>query len=156
MTLLKGMHKQHIIPRYLGGNDDPSNLVLLDPIDHAIWHLVRYKMYGNIVDLRSANLLMGKIDGSKFGDDRSGVNNPNYVRKHTPEACAKISAARKGCKRDPEVVARISAKNTGQKRPKQSIAMSGSNNPNYGKPMSEETKAKMIATKKMQFAAKEN
>ena len=121
--LTKGFHKHHIQPRYLGGSDDENNLVLLHPIDHAIWHLVRYKMFGDINDLRSANLLMGKIDGSKFGDDRSGDKNPNFGKRWSQEQKDFISRLNTGRKQSSESVARRVAKNTGQIRRSQSEYM---------------------------------
>ena len=157
MTLLKGFHKHHIIPRHAGGSDDESNLVLLHPIDHAIVHLVRYRMSKKISDLRSANVLLEHIDGSAFSYEcNAGENNPNYGNKMSVESRARISAARKGSKQSAETIAKRVAKNTGQKRPNQSIAISGIRNPNYGKPMSPETKAKMIETKKLKFLAKKD
>ena len=70
-----------------------------------------------------------------------------YGKTHTEEAIQKIRDSKIGLKQSAETIANRVAKNTGQKRPKQSQAISGINNPNYGKPMSEETKAKMRATK---------
>jgi hypothetical protein len=62
MSLLKGFHKHHIVPRYQGGGDEASNLVLLHPIDHAIAHLVRYRMFGNIRDRWASNWLQKIVD----------------------------------------------------------------------------------------------
>jgi hypothetical protein len=62
MSLLSGFHKHHIIPRYKGGNNSPENLVVLHPIDHAIAHLVRYKMYGDIRDKWASNWLQNIVD----------------------------------------------------------------------------------------------
>ena len=66
MKLLSGFHKHHIIPRYQGGSDAPENLVLLHPIDHAIAHLVRYRMYGNIRDLWASNWLQKIEDADVY------------------------------------------------------------------------------------------
>ena len=44
--LLDGFHRHHVIPRHLGGSNNPDNLVLLHPYDHAIAHFVRWKMFG--------------------------------------------------------------------------------------------------------------
>lgn len=77
----------------------------------------------------------------------AGELNPMYGKTHTEEAIQKIRDSKIGLKQSAETIANRVAKNTGQKRPKQSQAISGINNPNYGKPMSEETKAKMRATK---------
>ena len=73
MSLLSGFHKHHIVPRYRGGSDAPENLVLLHPIDHAIAHLVRYKMYGNVRDLWASNWLQKIVDPdvySQFSKER--------------------------------------------------------------------------------------
>jgi hypothetical protein len=66
MGLLSGFHKHHIIPRYQGGSDAPENLVLLHPIDHAIAHFVRYKMYGNVRDLWASNWIQNIQDPSVY------------------------------------------------------------------------------------------
>ena len=77
----------------------------------------------------------------------AGELNPMYGKTHSEEARQKIRDSKIGLKQSAKTVAKRVAKNTGQKRPKQSASISGANNPNFGKPMSEETKAKMIATK---------
>jgi hypothetical protein len=73
MNLLSGFHKHHIVPRYRGGSDAPENLVLLHPIDHAIAHFVRYKIYGNVRDLWASNWLQKIVDPdvySQFSKER--------------------------------------------------------------------------------------
>ena len=73
MTILQGFHRHHIIPKYMGGSDAPENLVLLHPIDHAIAHLVRYKMYKNVRDKWAANWLQKIVDPeiyTEFSIDR--------------------------------------------------------------------------------------
>ena len=76
MNLLSGFHRHHIIPRYQGGTDAPENLVLLHPIDHAIAHLVRFKLYGNVRDAWAANWLL-KIEDpevySRFSAEREAA-----------------------------------------------------------------------------------
>jgi len=44
------LHKHHIIPRYMGGTDDPSNLVELTIEQHAEAHRKLYEHYGNWQD----------------------------------------------------------------------------------------------------------
>jgi len=73
MSLLTGFHKHHIVPRYRGGSDAPENLVLLHPIDHAIAHLVRYRMYGDVRDLWANNWLQKIVNPevySQFSKER--------------------------------------------------------------------------------------
>jgi hypothetical protein len=62
-------HLHHIIPKYAGGTDDPDNLVELTIEDHAIAHLVRYKIYGDYRDKWAHQILSGSIDAVEF---RSG------------------------------------------------------------------------------------
>jgi hypothetical protein len=46
--MLKHIH--HIIPKYLGGTDDPSNLVELTVEQHAEAHRLLYEQHGNWQD----------------------------------------------------------------------------------------------------------
>lgn len=66
MNLTKGFHKHHIQPKHAGGSDAPENLVLLHPIDHAIAHLVRYKMFGDVRDRWACNWLQKIIDPAVY------------------------------------------------------------------------------------------
>lgn len=43
-------HRHHIIPKYAGGTDDPSNLVELSVAEHAEAHKILYEQYGNWQD----------------------------------------------------------------------------------------------------------
>lgn len=94
MTLLKGFHRHHIIPRYKGGSDAPENLVLLHPIDHAIAHLVRYKMYGNVRDKWASNWLQKIVDAdvyTEFSKEREqGIKERRAVDKDFDEHMRKV------------------------------------------------------------------
>jgi hypothetical protein len=92
-----------------------------------------------------ANLTIETSKDGRF--DQAGAKNPMFGKSHTIESRLLISQSKIGLKQSPATIANRVAKTTGQKRPKQSLALSGKNNPNFGKPMSAETKAKMIATK---------
>lgn len=44
------LHKHHIIPKHMGGSDEPSNLVLLTVEEHAEAHRVLWEQYGRKED----------------------------------------------------------------------------------------------------------
>jgi hypothetical protein len=43
-------HKHHIIPRYMGGSNDASNLVEVTVTQHAMFHFCNYQLWGNEED----------------------------------------------------------------------------------------------------------
>lgn len=59
-TFMKHIH--HIIPRHMGGTDDPSNLIELSREEHAMAHLKLYEEYGKKEDLGAYYLLIGQTD----------------------------------------------------------------------------------------------
>ena len=54
-------HKHHIIPKHMGGSDDPSNLIKLTIEDHAKAHLKLYEEHGRYQDLMAWKGLSGII-----------------------------------------------------------------------------------------------
>lgn len=55
-------HKHHILPKHMGGSDDPSNLIELTKEEHAQEHLRLFERYGKKEDLGAYYLLMGQTD----------------------------------------------------------------------------------------------
>ena len=53
------LHKHHKLPKYKGGTDDKSNIVLLTPENHAKLHLLRYHIFGDIRELGAYYALKG-------------------------------------------------------------------------------------------------
>jgi hypothetical protein len=51
-------HKHHIVPKYLGGTNDPENLILVTKDHHALIHWWYYRMWGNKEDLGACLLLL--------------------------------------------------------------------------------------------------
>lgn len=54
-------HKHHIIPKHMGGTDDPDNLIELTPQEHADAHLRLYEEFGKKEDLTAFYLLIGHL-----------------------------------------------------------------------------------------------
>lgn len=69
-----GFYSHHIIPKCLGGTNDPSNLVLLTYKEHRVCHCLLIKM----VDEKKANIKMRHAYG--FFNKSSVFNGPRYQR----------------------------------------------------------------------------
>lgn len=59
-------HLHHIVPKHMGGTDDPSNLIELTVEDHAIAHRVLYKLYGHWQDYCAWQGLSGQLPKIEF------------------------------------------------------------------------------------------
>ena len=59
-------HKHHIIPKHMGGTDDPSNLIELSVEEHSKAHLLLYEQYGKKEDLCAHYMLSGKSQDPEF------------------------------------------------------------------------------------------
>jgi hypothetical protein len=172
MNLLQGFHNHHIIPRYKGGTDAPENLVLLHPIDHAIAHLVRFKIYGNPADGWAYNRIISGLKDELI-PNRKGVPKPYMRKPKSEETKAKMSAAAMGKKKSPEAVEKTRKALTGRKATPEQLAtlalgrvrpddyvsplkgqarktpwLFGLTPHNKGVPASDETRAKLSAAKK--------
>lgn len=55
-------HKHHIIPRHMGGTDDPSNIIKLTVAEHAEAHKRLYEKYGKVEDKWAWKGLEGLIE----------------------------------------------------------------------------------------------
>lgn len=67
--MLDGYSEQHhVVPRCIGGSDDPGNLVRLTAEEHFVAHQLLAKIYPNNVGLIFAVLAMGaRINNKKYG-----------------------------------------------------------------------------------------
>lgn len=101
-------HKHHIIPKHMGGTDDPSNLVTVTVEEHATLHKQLWEELGCWQDKIAWEMLSGQIsrqqaikkaqsEGAKNRKTSyKGKNNPFYDRKHTDDVKRRISNKKKG------------------------------------------------------------
>ncbi len=125
-------HKHHIIPKHMGGTDDPSNLVELTVEEHAAAHKKLFEEYGHWQDELAWKGLSGqlsKLDVISEIARKTGLMSKG--RKLSEETKKKITKARTGRKHSKET------------RQKMSKSQTGKNNHFYGRKHSEETKIKM-------------
>ena len=122
-------HTHHIIPKHMGGTDDPSNLVELTIEEHAEAHRKLFEEYGRWQDRVAWQGLLGLITAEErmkiMYEARRGEGNFFYGKQHTEETKRIIGEknriANKGKKRSVEYVKMMSER------------MSGSGNHRYGK-----------------------
>lgn len=74
-------HKHHIIPKHMGGTDDPSNLVELTVAEHAQAHKELYEKYGKTEDLCAYYMLSGKNQDPEFVKTRASIGGKASVKK---------------------------------------------------------------------------
>lgn len=99
------LHKHHIIPKCLGGNNSKFNLVKLSVDDHITAHLMLASCFDagskeQISNLRSARVLNKKSIKDKdvlyeIIKTYLGENNPFYGKYHTEESIDKMRKATK-------------------------------------------------------------
>jgi hypothetical protein len=55
-------HKHHIIPKHMGGTDEPTNIIELSISDHAEAHRLLWEQHGLIGDFVAWKMLSGKSE----------------------------------------------------------------------------------------------
>lgn len=111
--------KHHIIPRCLGGDDSPSNIVRLTPEAHYLAHQLLVKMHPDHHGLKYAAIRMttGKNRSNKlYGWLRRAYAESKTGRKNTPEHVEKVAAFHRGRKRSDETRRKIAASKLGKPR----------------------------------------
>lgn len=76
-------HKHHIVPKHMGGSDDPSNLVELTVEEHAEAHRKLYEEFGHLQDKLAWQGLLGLISTADIvhtlqSEGMKGSSNPMY------------------------------------------------------------------------------
>lgn len=75
-------HIHHIIPRHMGGTDDPSNLVELTVAEHAQAHKELYEKYGKKEDLCAYYMLSGRNQDPEFVKARASLGGQGSARRN--------------------------------------------------------------------------
>ena len=88
------IHKHHIIPKHMGGTEDPSNLVELTVEEHAEAHRKLFEEYGQWQDEIAWKCLSGQITQAEA--IIQSVKKANTGRKHSPEVRKAKSDAMQG------------------------------------------------------------
>jgi len=136
-------HKHHIIPKHMGGSDEPSNLIEISVEEHAEAHRVLYEKYGNWQDYLAWQGLSKRVSCEQMAREASRFANTG--KKLSEETKQKISNSKKGVKHTPEHVKNNSLAQKGkvlsnEHKTKISSALSGrslseSHKKNVGKKM---------------------
>lgn len=102
-------HKHHIVYRSQGGANDPSNIAILSPYDHALLHALDFIEGGPLFDYRHEawSLLPTYIREKvrKEQSQRMALNNPSHkpevrekhlenIRKNYDQICSDLSKGR--------------------------------------------------------------
>lgn len=139
-------HIHHILPKYLGGTDDPSNLIELTVEEHAEAHRKLYEEYNNWQDYCAWQALSGRIGKEEALRMVQGMANKG--KKRTPEQIERYKeAARKRVERQrvdgtlEKANAKRSQTMTGMKKSKEHLANWTASR--IGHEVTEETRAKI-------------
>ena len=90
-------HVHHIVPRHMGGTDEPSNLIELTVEEHAEAHRVLYETYGKKEDYIAWKGLSKQIGKEEIFKETSSLGgNGNAGKPKSEEHRRKISQALKG------------------------------------------------------------
>ena len=142
-------HKHHIIPKHMGGSDDPSNLVELTVEEHAEAHRKLYEQHGHWQDKIAYDMLSGQIGLDDAIQAARGA--ANRGKKRSPETIAKLKEAcrlRTERQRADGTLDRANKKRSeshkGKKKSAEHLAKWAESR--KGHPVSEETRAKIRAT----------
>ena len=105
-------HKHHILPKHMGGTNDPSNIIKVNVPLHAFLHKLLWEEHGKLEDKVAYLTLMGLIDKveahrllvsrpkteeqkRKISESKKGQA-PFLGKKHTESSKRKMSASAKG------------------------------------------------------------
>ena len=112
-------HTHHIIPKHMGGTDDPSNLVKLTIEEHAQAHHDLYLKYGHWQDKCAWLALSGRFGKEEILRMKQSLANKG--KKRSEETKRKISKSKLGTKQSKESNKKRSEASKGVKKSKEAI-----------------------------------
>lgn len=174
--------RHHILPKALGGSDKSANLVRLTAREHFVAHLLLARIFGGtmwlaVVRMKGRRNGKGYVNSRLYGQakaewaawssanqrgeahwafgkpsplrgikrpDQSGEKHPSFGKKKTREQMAAAIAANTGVKRSPETKKKIGD------------AQRGSKNHSFGKPLSDEHRAKVASALRQRVLSDEH
>lgn len=144
--------RHHVLPRCMGGDDSPGNLIDLTPEEHFVAHQLLVCMYPKNISLIHAALLMAKgATGNKaFGwlrRRKAEAMRGNTLRlgmKLSKEHIEKMISSLRGKKRSPDAIERTAAAHRGKILSADTRAKIAA--VHRGKPLSPEHRAKVSAS----------
>jgi len=71
----------HIIPRSLGGDDNPDNLIELLPEEHLFIHQLRWKIFGHREDMLAVRFILNGLKGIKNEEIEKALNSKILNKK---------------------------------------------------------------------------
>jgi len=84
-------HIHHIIPKHMGGTDDPNNLVKLSIEEHAEAHKKLYEQYGKKEDFIAWKGLSASINKEEILFEKSRLGGRKNIKPKTEEHKRKIA-----------------------------------------------------------------
>jgi hypothetical protein len=112
-------HKHHIIPRHIGGTDDPNNIIKLTIEEHAEAHRILYETHRRMEDYFAWKGLSGQIGKDEILTELAKLQKG---KKRSKEFCEKQSKMRKGHIVSEETKRKIGNANRGKKLTPEHIA----------------------------------
>ena len=107
------MHKHHIVPRHMGGTNEPENLIELTVEEHAEAHRILYEQHGKWQDYMAWKALSGQIKSDEIR--RFLTTLALKGKPKSPEHAEKCRKARLGKPHSEETKKLMSEKQKGRK-----------------------------------------
>ena len=120
-------HKHHIIPKHMGGSDDPSNLIELSIEEHAEAHRLLYEQYGKLQDklawlglskmISSADIIAELLRAPRSEKTKKKMSDARKGKSNYWSVGNQYAKVLKGRKRPDSTKKKIADSKTGKKRP---------------------------------------